>query len=89
MRGVRIGAKLKARAIGYQWGGPVHRRQAVQLRLALSAAVLCAVLAAATFSGAHRGGSPGITMAREPEPILVRLVSTITRLYVEKVVATP
>jgi hypothetical protein len=56
--------------------------------LALSAAVLCAVLAGATFGVGHRGGSPGIATARGLEPILVRLVSAIRRLYVEKVRAT-
>ena len=56
---------------------PMHKRNAVQLRLAFSAAAICAVLAAATFSGAHRGGSLAIRTVRETEPILVRSISTI------------
>jgi len=48
---------LKAMAIGYARKRPMHKRNAVQLRLAFSAAAIGAVLAAATFSGARRAGS--------------------------------
>jgi hypothetical protein len=62
----------------------MHKRNGVQLRLALSATAVCAVLAAATFSGDHRAGSLAITMAREPDTILVRSVSTIRKPSVER-----
>jgi hypothetical protein len=55
----------------------MHKRNAVQLRLAFSAAAVGAVLAAATFSGAHRAGSLVRQTVRETEPILVGSISTI------------
>jgi len=55
----------------------MHKRNAVQLRSALSAAAICAVLAVATFSGVHRAGSAAIRTVRETEPIVVRSISTI------------
>ena len=61
----------------------MHKSNAVQLRLALSAAAACAVLAAATFSGAHRAGSLSIIVARQVEPILARSVSTIRTPSIE------
>ena len=55
------------------------------LRLALSAAAVCAVLAASTFSGAHRTGLLAIGTVQQAEPILVRTASRIAPLDVEKV----
>jgi len=66
----------------------MHSRNAVQLRVVLFAAALCAALAAATSSGAQRAGPLLIAMARERDPILVRSVSTTGRLYVEKASAS-
>ncbi len=67
-------------ALGHARGiEPMQKRNAVQLRLAFSAAAICAVLAAATFSGAHRAGSLAIRTVRETEPILVRSISTIKK----------
>jgi hypothetical protein len=71
------GAMLKAMAIGYAGKRPMHKRNAVQLRLAFSAAAVGAVLAAATFSGAHRAGSLVRQTVRETEPVLVGSISTI------------
>ena len=48
----------------------MHKGNAVQLRLALSAAAVCAVVAAATLSGGHRGGSPSVASSREADPIV-------------------
>ena len=62
----------------------MHKRNAVQLRLALSAAAVCAVLAAATSSGAHRGGPLSITTVPETAPILAKSISTIRKPSVEK-----
>jgi drug/metabolite transporter (DMT)-like permease len=73
------GAILKAMAIGYAGKRPMHKRNAVQLRLAFSAAAVGAVLAAATFSGAHRTGSFVSQTVRETEPILVGSISTIKK----------
>ena len=56
---------------------PMHKRNAVPLRLAFSAAGIGGVLAAATFSGAHRAGSLVGQTVRETEPILVGSISTI------------
>jgi uncharacterized protein (DUF1778 family) len=50
----------------------------------LSAAV-CAVLAAATFSGSHRTGLLAIGMVHQAEPIVVKSTSTIVPLDVENV----
>jgi hypothetical protein len=47
------------------------------LRSALPAAIACAVLAAATLSGAHHGGSLAIGMVRETGPTLAGSISTI------------
>lgn len=49
---------------------------AVQLRLASTSALLCAVLAAATLSGAHRAGPPASAMDLKSAPILVKSIST-------------
>jgi hypothetical protein len=70
-------AMLKAMAIGYARKRQMYKRNAVQLRLAFSAAAVGAVLAAATFSGAHRAGSLVRQTVRETEPILVGSISTI------------
>jgi len=67
---------LKAMAIGYSGKRPIHKRNAVQLRLAFSAAAVGAVLAAATFSGAHGAGSLVRQTVRETGPILVGSIST-------------
>jgi hypothetical protein len=64
-------------AIGYAGKRQMYKRNAVQLRLAFSAAAVGAVLAAATFSGAHRAGSLVRQAVRETEPILVGSISTI------------
>ena len=45
----------------------MQKRNAVQLRLALSAAAACAVLAAATLSGGHRAGLLSIATSRDSE----------------------
>jgi hypothetical protein len=57
----------------------MRKSNAVQFRAVLSAAAICAVLAAATFSGAPRGGSLSIRTAQETEPILVKSISTIMK----------
>ena len=62
----------------------MHKRNAVQLRLALSAAAVCAVLAAAASSGAHRAGPLSIAMVSESGPILTKSNSTIRKPSVEK-----
>ena len=62
----------------------MHKRNAVQLRVAFSAAALCAVLAAAILSGAHRAGLLAIGTVRETDPIVVRTFSTIMNPSVEK-----
>src|SRR5271165_1242217 len=62
----------------------MHKRNGVQLRLALSAAAVCAVLAAAASSGADRAGPPSITMVPETAPILAKSISTIRKPRVEK-----
>ena len=59
----------------------MQKGSAIQLRSALSAAAVYAVLAAATASGAHRAGPNAIAM--EPAPILVKAISTIRRPSVE------
>jgi hypothetical protein len=76
--------EIETRALGYARDGPMHKGNAVQLRLALSAAAVCAVLAAATLSGGHRGGSPSIASSRAAEPIVARWDSTMRALGVEK-----
>jgi hypothetical protein len=63
----------------------MRKRNAVQLRLALSAAAVCGVLAAANLSGAHRTGLLAIATVHQAEPILVRSTSTIPPSDVEKV----
>jgi hypothetical protein len=75
---------LNAGAEGYASDIPMHKRNAVQLRLALSAAAVCAVLAAASLSGAHRAGPPSITTVPETAPILAKSISTIGKPSVEK-----
>ena len=67
----------------------MHKRNAIQLRLAISAAALCAVLAAATFGGAHRAGLLAAATALGTEPILARSISTIRKSSVEKDEASP
>jgi hypothetical protein len=62
----------------------MHNRNAVQLRVAFSAAALCAVLAAAILSGAHRPGLLAIATVREADPIVVRSFSTMKNPSVEK-----
>ena len=76
--------KLNAGAFCYARDGPMHKGNAVQLRLAFSAAAVCAVLAAATFSGGHPTGSLSIASGRENEPIFARSVSTIMKPSIEK-----
>ena len=63
----------------------MRKRNAVELRLALSAVAFCVVLAAANLSGAHRTGLLAIATVQQAEPILVRSTSTIPPLDVEKV----
>ena len=63
----------------------MRKRNAIQLRLALSAVAVCVVLAAANLSGAHRTGMLAIATVQQAEPILVRSTSTIPHLDVEKV----
>ena len=62
----------------------MRKREATQLRSALSVAAVCAVLAAATLSGAHRTGLLAIGTVQHAEPILVTSTSTVP-LDVEKV----
>ncbi len=62
----------------------MDKRIAVHLRLALSAAAVCAVLAAATSSGAHRAGPLSIATDPETAPILAKSISTIRKPSVEK-----
>jgi hypothetical protein len=62
----------------------MHKRNAVQLRSALSAAAFCTVLAAANASGAHRAGPLSITMVPETAPIVAKSISTIRKPSVEK-----
>jgi hypothetical protein len=66
----------------------MHKENAVQLRLALSAAAVSVVLAAATFSGAHRVGPLSIAMDPETAPILVKSISTVGKSSVKKARAT-
>ena len=66
---------MKAMAIGYPAGKPMSEKD-LQLRLALSAAVVCAVLAAATASGAQRAEPPAFGMEARSAPILVQSIST-------------
>jgi hypothetical protein len=63
----------------------MRKRNAVQLRSALSAAAVCAVLAAVNLSGAHRTRLLAMATVQQAEPILVRSTSTIPPLDVEKV----
>jgi len=62
----------------------MHNRNAVHLRLALSAVAVCTALAAATSSGAQRAGPLSIAMAPETGPILAKSISTIRTPSVEK-----
>ncbi len=62
----------------------MHKRSAVQLRSALLAAAVCAILAAAALSGGHRAGVLAIATARKSEPILARSISTIRKPSVEE-----
>jgi hypothetical protein len=62
----------------------MHRRNAVQLRVAFSAAAICAVLAAAILSGSHRAGLLAIGTVREADPIAVRSSSTTIDPSVDK-----
>ena len=64
----------------------MHKRNAVHLRLAMSAAAVCAVLAAATSSGAHRAGPLSIAMAPGTGSIVARSISTIRKPSVEKTI---
>ena len=63
----------------------MRKRNAVRLRLALSAATVCAVLVAANLSGAHRTGVPATATVQQAELIFVRSTSTSPPLDVEKV----
>lgn len=65
-RGIRLGKRIR----------PMHMKNAVQMRLVLSAAALCAVLAAAIFSGGHRPGLLAIATTRESELIRASSIST-------------
>jgi hypothetical protein len=85
----RRDAEVASRNIEWRRGklrkdNPMHKRNAVQLRLALSAATLCAVLAAASSSGAYRSGPLSIAMAGTSGPILARSISTIWKPVSEK-----
>lgn len=62
----------------------MHRRNAVQLRLALSAAAVCAVLAATTASGAQWAGPLSIATAPETAPIVAKSISTIRKPSIEQ-----
>ena len=55
----------------------MQRANSILLRSAFSAAVVCAVLRAATLGGADRAGSLSNGNVRETRPILVRSISTI------------
>lgn len=81
-------ATSNAGADSYAGGNPMHKRNAVQLRLALSAAAVCAVLAAASSSGAYRSGPLSIAMAGESGPILARSISTIGKPTFERLRAS-
>ena len=63
----------------------MRKRNAIQLRLALSVVAVCVVLAAANLSGANRTGMLAIATFQQAEPILVRSTSTIPHLDFEKV----
>ena len=80
-----LAATSKARAVRYARARHMRKREAAQLRLALSAGAVCAVLAAATLNGAHRTGLLTTATVQQAEPILVRSTSTIVSLDVEKV----
>jgi hypothetical protein len=55
----------------------MQKANSILLRSVFSAAVVCAVLRAATIGGADRAGSLPNGNARETGPILVRSISTI------------
>jgi hypothetical protein len=55
----------------------MQRANSILLRSVFSAAVVCAVLRAATIGGADRAGSLPNGNVRETGPILVRSISTI------------
>ena len=55
----------------------MQRANSILVRSVFSAAVVCAVLRAATLSGADRAGSLPNGNVRETGPILVRSISTI------------
>ena len=58
----------------------MRKGNAVQLRLALSAGAVCAVLAAAILSGGHRTELPPVGTIQQTEPILVRSTSTARKV---------
>ena len=55
----------------------MQRENSVLLRSVFSIAIVCAVLGAASLSGADRAGSLPNGIARETGPIFVRSISTI------------
>jgi hypothetical protein len=58
----------------------MRKGNAVQLRLALSAAAVCAVLVAAILSGGHRTELSPVGTIQHTEPILVRSTSTARKV---------
>jgi hypothetical protein len=72
-----VRARLKARATSYARDRLMQRGNSVLLRSFFSAAIVCAILRAATLSAADRAGSLPNGSVRETGPILVRSVSTI------------
>ena len=62
----------------------MHKENAIHLRLALSAAAVCAVLTAATASGARGAGPPSIAMDAETATVFVNSISTIRKPSVER-----
>ena len=57
----------------------MYNKDAVQLRSALSAAAVCAVLALAASSGGPRAGLHAVAVAPESGPILVKSIATIRK----------
>ncbi len=55
----------------------MRNKSAVQLRAALSAATVLAVIAAAMLGGAHRDALLAAVTARQTEPILAGSISTL------------
>jgi hypothetical protein len=76
-------------AIGDARDRPMQRRNAVQLRSVLTAAVVCAVLGGATFSNAHRDGSLANAMDPATRPILAKSISTVMKPSVERTRSSP